>query len=75
MNPVQKTILAFIAVNVAVIAGLMIYFIYDVVSSIVRWRRTREEANDGNYGCIQCGRQSTDQVLDDVFDDESCGEV
>ena len=47
MNPVQITILAFIAVNVAVIAGLMIYFIYDMVSSFIRWKRNRRENNNG----------------------------
>jgi len=75
MNPVQKTILAFIVINVATIAGIMIWFVYDVTSSIIRWRKIREETSDGNYRCVQCGRQNGNEGVDVISDAERGGKV
>ena len=46
MNPVQITILAFMtAMTVICVAGIC-YFIFDAVSSLIRWKRNRKESDN-----------------------------
>lgn len=44
MNPVQMTILAFMAVMTVICVAGICYFIYDAVSSFIRWKRGRRES-------------------------------
>lgn len=43
MSPVQITILAFMAAMTVICVAGICYFIYDAVSSFIRWKRSREE--------------------------------
>ena len=43
MNPVQITILAFMAAMAVICVAGICYFIFDAVSSFIRWKRRRRE--------------------------------
>lgn len=47
MNPVQITILAFMAAMTVICVAGICYFIFDAVSSLIRWKRSRRESDNG----------------------------